>query len=66
MLKVVLLLAIGFLLYQLVRAAWGKPPSIVRGERKDEVSRVPREDIQDAEFRDCEPTPKAGERGQEV
>ncbi len=66
MLKIVLLLAIGFLLYQLLRAAWGNPASrIVGGERKSNVSQVPRDDIEDAEFSDCEPTPGEEERGQE-
>ena len=67
MLKIVLLLAIGFLLYQLLRAAWGNSASrIVGGERKNNVSHVPRDDIEDAEFSDCEPTPGEEERGQEV
>ena len=67
MMKVVLLIVVGFLLYQLFRAAWGKPASrVVGGEPKNNVSRVPRDDIEDAEFSDCEPTRGEEERGQEV
>ena len=67
MLKIVLLLALGFLLYQLLRAAWGNSePRIVAGTRKTAATRVPRDDIEDAEFSDCEPLSGEEERGQET
>ena len=64
--KIVLLLAVGFLLYQLLRASRSNSESRIGGTRRATEPRVPRGDIADAEFSDCEPLSEEEERGQEA
>jgi len=65
-LKIVLLLAVGFLLYQLLRASRSNSESRIGGTGRATEPRVPRGDIEDAEFSDCEPLSEEEERGQEA